>query len=736
MKYEYLLFNLLVIVFPLTLSFWRTTFFLHQWGRAWRAIIAIAVPYIVWDALVTGAHWSFNNKYILGWTLAGLPLEEMLFFFTVPFACLFSWEMLLKPEERVQYTSALGGLSWLLVLAIPAGAWLVLLGKGYTGLMLIALGGTRLADALCCTRLYERGLFYLYLFLIAVFTLIFNYYLTWRPVVLYGESYQVGFRIFTIPVEDFGYGLSLMAYVLILFERFKAHDKVHGSWLERFIQRRLGGYRQVQSEPDPSLPATLALPKKVAVVGGGLAGMTAATYLGQRGFSVTLLEKEEYMGGKAGAWTVTLDDGFEAKVEHGFHAFFRHYYNLNNLLEMVGVTQHFKDVGDYKIRTAEGETFKFKDVATTPGINLVSLSHHGVYSFAQVAFSSAASKMEAFLRYDRDKTFERWDNVSFAQFAEEANLPRNLMLIFNTFARAFFADADRISMGELIKSFHFYYLSHDHGLIYDYLDDDYDEALLAHFRRFFAENNVETRLGQPVTSMEKDDEGFHINGETYDYAVLATDVVGTRAIVSASNSLRDVAPGFVENVKTLKPSQRYSVLRIWIDKDLNFQHPVFVITERRQVLDAVTLCHHAEKDSARWVEQNGGAVLELHCYAVPDEIPSEKEVRQCFLEELEAYFPELKGCTIYHEYIQLKQNFTAFHRNLFKHRPEVQTGVPGLFLAGDWVKLPYPAMLMEAACLSGLLAANAILDEEGVQSVKVESVPLEGLLSGVPERPT
>lgn len=736
MKYEYLLFNLLVIVFPLVLSFWRPTFFLHHWGRAWKAVFLVAIPYIVWDAYVTGAHWTFNEQYILGYKLFGLPWEEIMFFITVPFACLFSWQMFFKPETYEQrYSKFLEMSSWLLLLAVPVGAWLYAQGKGYTGLMLIALGGSRLADAFLGTRLYQRWSFWINLVLVAVFTLIFNAYLTWRPVVQYGESYQIGFRVFTIPIEDFGYGLSLMAYVTILFERFKAHDAVHGSWLERFIERRLGGYRQFVHQPNTSLPTQIAGPKRVAVVGGGLAGMTAAAYLGERGFDVTLMEKEGYLGGKAGAWTVTLDDGFEAKVEHGFHAFFRHYYNLNNLLDKVGVTPHMKSVGDYMILTEKGEQFKFKDVATTPGINLLSLSHHGVYRFTEIAFSPAAPKMESFMRYEREKTFERWDDVSFAQFAEETKLPRNLMLIFNTFARAFFADADRISMGELIKSFHFYYLSHDHGLIYDYLDDDYDEALLKPFREFFAKHNVKAELDNPVTSMEALEEGFEINGDSYDYTVLATDVVGTRAIVTSSDSIRDKAPGFVESVETLKPSQRYSVLRIWTDRDINLEHPVFVITERRQVLDAVTLCHRAEKDSAAWVEENGGAVLELHCYAVPDDIPSEKEVRQYFLEELEEYFPEIKGYTVLHEYMQLNRNFTAFHRNLFKQRPTVETEVPGLFLAGDWVKLPYPAMLMEAACMSGLLAANAILEQEGVQTFPVESVPLEGILSGLPERP-
>ena len=75
---------------------------------------------------------------------------------------------------------------------------------------------------------------------------------------------------------------------------------------------------------------------------------------------------------------------------------------------------------------------------------------------------------------------------------------------------------------------------------------------------------------------------------------------------------------------------------------------------------------------------------------------------------------------------------TAFHTGLFANRPEVDNGVEGLYLAGDWVKLPYPAMLMEAACMSGLLSANAILRRHGLREEPVYTVPLRGLLAQRP----
>ena len=57
--------------------------------------------------------------------------------------------------------------------------------------------------------------------------LVFNGYLTARPIVLYGEAYQSGYRILTIPIEDFGYGFTLMLFNTLLYEKLKAvwHEK-------------------------------------------------------------------------------------------------------------------------------------------------------------------------------------------------------------------------------------------------------------------------------------------------------------------------------------------------------------------------------------------------------------------------------------------------------------------------------------------------------------------------------
>src|SRR5690606_8086224 len=93
------------------------------------------------------------------------------------------------------------------------------------------------------------------------------------------------------------------------------------------------------------------------------------------------------------------------------------------------------------------------------------------------------------------------------------------------------------------------------------------------------------------------------------------------------------------------------------------------------------------------------------------------------------------GARILDEYFQLRADFTAFHVGMHEDRPTTDTGISGLYCAGDWVKLPFPAMLLEGACASGLVAANRILAEDGLRQELVLSVPLQGLMAGMRSPP-
>ena len=135
-----------------------------------------------------------------------------------------------------------------------------------------------------------------------------------------------------------------------------------------------------------------------------------------------------------------------------------------------------------------------------------------------------------------------------------------------------------------------------------------------------------------------------------------------------------------------------------------------------------------EETSKEWVKINGGGIFELHSYALNNNF-SETEVRKQLLVEFESYFPEMKNHKIKYEYLQVRDDFTAFHTSLFKNRPGFKTSIENLYLAGDWVKLDCPVMLMEAAATSAMFSANDILKKENLREIPIYSVPLKGVLA-------
>ncbi|MCB0509785.1 MAG: FAD-dependent oxidoreductase [Bacteroidetes bacterium] len=495
--------------------------------------------------------------------------------------------------------------------------------------------------------------------------------------------------------------------------------------MRNWIKKRLQNYQIPLNQVDFSLPKMLKEKKRVAVVGGGIAGIASAAALSERGFAVSLFERENFLGGKVGSWEFE-SKGERLRTEHGFHAFFRQYYNLLAFLKEIGADKHLISIDDYVLLYENKQKQGFKEVETTPGLNIIDLKKHGIFGWTTL-LSPFSMPFLHLLRFDFKASFKRFDQENFAQFARRTFMPKKMQLVFNSFARAFFAEPENMSMAELIKGFHFYFLSNDKGLIYEVLDNDFQFSFIDYCIQFLEKNGVDLRLNTPLKSLEYKEQSFIINDENFDYCILCTDVNATKTIIEQASGL-DSFRQIKKEAAALKNSGNYAVLRLWTDhfeEDKNL--PFFIFTDRLKCLDSVTLYHKMEKESIAWSEKNQGGIFELHSYAVP--IGMTKEAcREHLLLELYHYFPELEGMEIKHEYFQFRNDFSAFHTSLYENRPKTVTEVAGLYFAGDWVKMDNCAMLMEGAYVSGVLAANHIMSKEGLQEKALVQVPPKGLL--------
>ncbi len=219
MKYTYLLINIFTISGPLLGSFERKVNFKAKWKYAFAANLLVAIPFLIWDAFFTKhGVWGFNPEYCIGVDLAGMPIEEWLFFITVPFACLLIYETVctLRPTPVVSKASlrigTIAGAVLLLFAIVFRHQIYTVVGFSLAGLLLLAHG-------LILKRAYFSNFLIAYLIHLIPFFIV-NGILTYLPVVWYNDAENLGIRMVTIPVEDSIYSLLLLLGNVTAFEAF------------------------------------------------------------------------------------------------------------------------------------------------------------------------------------------------------------------------------------------------------------------------------------------------------------------------------------------------------------------------------------------------------------------------------------------------------------------------------------------------------------------------------------
>ncbi len=131
MSYTYLFINVFIIAIPLALTFDKRTAYFRQIPAVGFATGVVSACYLIWDVLVTArGEWSFNGKYLTGVHLLNIPLEEVLFFITVPYSCLFIYEVVLFATTDRFYKMSTPVL--ITVIVLLAAASLALRDQGYT----------------------------------------------------------------------------------------------------------------------------------------------------------------------------------------------------------------------------------------------------------------------------------------------------------------------------------------------------------------------------------------------------------------------------------------------------------------------------------------------------------------------------------------------------------------------------------------------------------------------------
>jgi isorenieratene synthase len=490
--------------------------------------------------------------------------------------------------------------------------------------------------------------------------------------------------------------------------------------------------RRVTHPGPDGLPDASRLPvrPRAVVVGGGIAGLAAATGLAERGVSVDVLEREPYLGGRVGGWTETIrTDGATTSVamNRGFHAFFRQYYNLRNLLRRIdSELSMLTPVADYPLIDGHGRRDTFRGLPHTPPLNALAFALRSptfrLRDLARINPRAAAPLAAVSV----PAIYHLLDGIDAQTFLRDINFPDAARhLAFEVFSRSFFTEPAALSAAELATMFHIYFLGSSEGLVFDVANDDFDTALWSPLRKHLESRGV-TFHTEVTASSVRPGPTFQVqcnSGETFEAegVVLATDVAGLRSLVEGSPDLGDAA--WRAGVLGLHTAAPFTVVRLWLDRPVDPVRPAFLGVGGHSPLDNVSVVSAYERQAGRWASDTGGSVIELHAYAA-DGAPD--AVRRRLLERLHELYPETSDARILGECVLHREDCPRFGPGDFAGRPCVDTPHPGLALAGDGVRIDLPVALMERAATTGWAAANRLLQHLGLHGHTIYSVPTRG----------
>ncbi len=184
-------------------------------------MIAPAIFYCVWDGIFAHLHvWFFNEKYITGIYIFNLPIEEVLFFFVVPYCCVFIYECIRSYFPLMQSSKKANGIFLVLAISLLAIGLLTLklYYTSYTSIFLASFIFIVLGCRKYFSTFNSTAFLIAYLIIIIPF-LVVNGFLTAIPVITYNDTENLATRIYTIPIEDVFYGMLLVMMNVVGYEK-------------------------------------------------------------------------------------------------------------------------------------------------------------------------------------------------------------------------------------------------------------------------------------------------------------------------------------------------------------------------------------------------------------------------------------------------------------------------------------------------------------------------------------
>jgi carotenoid phi-ring synthase / carotenoid chi-ring synthase len=247
------------------------------------------------------------------------------------------------------------------------------------------------------------------------------------------------------------------------------------------------------------------VPPRVAIIGAGLAGLSAAVELSDAGLDVVVLEKGDRAGGRLSAWRDADGDS----VEHGIHGWWHQYFNAFALLERVGIPDDvfFRDPFPSSMINQDGTRIDLRWLQhryPTPIYLLYFLSLLRGLRPADYVFAVPA--LSRVLSFVHSRDLVPYDALSMYGYLEKwgASGPLHEVLI-SPFARSFgFSSTEELSAGAVMSALSFYLVGHQDDVKARWCRGNPQELIVEPIARHVEVHGGRVELGAPVVGLEVD----------------------------------------------------------------------------------------------------------------------------------------------------------------------------------------------------------------------------------------
>jgi squalene-associated FAD-dependent desaturase len=427
---------------------------------------------------------------------------------------------------------------------------------------------------------------------------------------------------------------------------------------------------------------------RVAILGGGLAGLSAAAALGASGYQVDIYESRPFLGGRAASYPLPASESGEV-IDNCQHILLRCCSNLLDFYRRLGVNSSIRFHREFFF-IEPGGRFSTMKAGRLPA------PLHFTESFFTLKFLSWADKVaigKAMLAIRQERnTRTDLDRITMLEWLQEKKQTTRAIERFwnQVLVSAVNEDLDRMAARHGFQVMWLGFLSRSNA---------YEMGVPAVPLGQLYSSDCWSRVPSVKIHFRQAVEGIHFDAKRVDFVTAGGERINADYFLSALpfERLSALAPALPVDWNAFTHSPITGV-HLWFDRSVtNLPHGT--------LLDR-TIQWFFNKDNGKYLMLVVSASRKL------TDLPR-NEIVDLALRDLAEFLPQVKSAQVVKAHVvkEVRATFSA-SPGLEAKRPDSVTSYSNFFLAGDWTRCGWPAT-MEGAVRSGYLAAEAVTAAAG-----------------------